>query len=240
MVRACEGWIRGSSSKQTFYFDLSFVVYLVGGKILALCFEFVNSVALLFFVCPPFPFFQAPLVRLFFFLFFFGFVEVGSVFEPSQIPSSSFALCFHPSNSPCKDLMQLSSSSFFDVAFSFHCTISVFSVLSSLCRTFNQFCNVECSDFTNLVSSLTFATSFFPSNNSSYKTFSCFIASSFFLPWYKALASSHCSYILPSFQFCLEIPNALIKLSFHNCCFCSFFPFHQLCFSCFYTFFKGL
>jgi hypothetical protein len=46
--------------------------------------EFVNWVVFPLFVCPPFPFFWAPQVPLFFFLFYFGSIEVGSIFESSS------------------------------------------------------------------------------------------------------------------------------------------------------------
>jgi hypothetical protein len=47
-------------------------------------------------------------------------------------------------NSPCKDLMQpCRRSSLYDVAFFFHCTISVLATLTSLCKTFSQLCTVR-------------------------------------------------------------------------------------------------
>ncbi len=54
------------------------------GRICALCFEFVNWVVLPLLVCPPFPFFWAPRVPLIFFLFYFGSVEMGSIFESNS------------------------------------------------------------------------------------------------------------------------------------------------------------
>ncbi len=59
-------------------------VHQVRGRICALCFEFVNWVVLPLLVCPPFHFFWAPWVPLIFFLFYFGSVEVGSIFESSS------------------------------------------------------------------------------------------------------------------------------------------------------------